>query len=351
MLVVLLACDAYLVKQLFIIAPTPTQVALQLPVEAAIQPTQLSSQTPPALLNNPTLQAETASPLPPPIDTATLPPAPTDTPQPTQTLTPLPDITIHFAVIGDYGEGNQAEEDVANLIKSWKPDFIITTGDNNYPVGAEDTLDDRVGQYYHEYIYNYHGRFGQGSETMRFFPTLGNHDWMSDRAQPYFDYFTLPGNGRYYDFTWGPVHFFALDTDTNEPDHVGKSSIQAEWLRQGLAAANEPWKIVYSHFPTYSSGPHGSTDYMNWPFQEWGASAVLAGHDHDYERLVVDGFPYFVDGLGGGPIYDFKDVLLGSECRYNEDYGAMLVEASSAQITFQFYNRQDAQIDSYTLQK
>ena len=24
---------------------------------------------------------------------------------------------------------------------------------------------------------------------------------------PYLDYFTLPGNERYYDFTWGPVHF------------------------------------------------------------------------------------------------------------------------------------------------
>jgi tartrate-resistant acid phosphatase type 5 len=38
---------------------------------------------------------------------------------------------------------------------------------------------------------------------------------------------------------------------------------------------------------------------MQWPFAAWGATAVLAGHDHDYERLTVGGLPYFVNGLGG----------------------------------------------------
>ena len=40
-------------------------------------------------------------------------------------------------------------------------------------------------------------------------------------VKPYFDYFTLPGNERYYDFTWGPVHLFALDDIDSEPDGVG----------------------------------------------------------------------------------------------------------------------------------
>ena len=29
---------------------------------------------------------------------------------------------------------------------------------------------------------------------------------------------TLPGNERYYDFVQGPVHFFVIDSDQNEPD-------------------------------------------------------------------------------------------------------------------------------------
>ena len=57
-------------------------------------------------------------------------------------------------------------------------------------------------------------------------------------GKPYFDYFTLPGNERYYDFTWGPVHLFALDDIESEPDGVGASSIQAQWLKAGLAGVD-----------------------------------------------------------------------------------------------------------------
>ena len=38
---------------------------------------------------------------------------------------------------------------------------------------------------------------------------------------------------------------------------------------------------------------------MQWPFKDWGADAVLTGHDHIYERLLVNGIPYFVNGIGG----------------------------------------------------
>src|SRR5689334_15914290 len=82
-----------------------------------------------------------------------------------------------FAVIGDYGSGEQPEADVANLVKSWNPDLIVTVGDNNYPNGDGKTIDKNIGQFYHEYIYQYNGQYGSGSQTRRFFPTLGNHDW------------------------------------------------------------------------------------------------------------------------------------------------------------------------------
>ena len=86
---------------------------------------------------------------------------------------------------------------------------------------------------------------------------------------------------------------------------------------------------------------------MLWPFQEWGATAVLSGHDHDYERLIIDGIPYFVNGLGGGEIYYFKDPVPGSQVRYDADYGAMLVTADLQQITFEFYTRWGELIDRY----
>jgi len=40
-----------------------------------------------------------------------------------------------FAIIGDYGDDGDSRA-VSELIKGWEPDFIITTGDNNYSDGA-----------------------------------------------------------------------------------------------------------------------------------------------------------------------------------------------------------------------
>ena len=88
---------------------------------------------------------------------------------------------------------------------------------------------------------------------------------------------------------------------------------------------------------------------MRWPFKKWGATAVLAGHDHTYERLLINGLTYFINGVGGGPIYSFLNVVEGSQVRYNDDYGAMLVTADSSQVTFQFFNRQGTLIDEYTI--
>lgn len=257
--------------------------------------------------------------------------------------------SVRFAVIGDYGFAGQPEADVANLVKSWNPDFIITVGDNNYPSGAVSTIDNNIGQYYHDFISPYLGLWGPGATINRFFPSLGNHDWATTGAQPYLDYFTLPNNERYYDVVWGPVHLFAIDSDPNEPDGVTSISVQAGWLQGELAASTACWKLVYMHHPPYSSGStHGSSTWMQWPYQSWGASVVLAGHDHDYERIIQGGFPYFINGLGGRSIYSFGTPVSGSQVRYNGDYGAMLVDADEAGITFQFMSRTGTLIDTYT---
>ena len=280
-----------------------------------------------------------------PSPTITASPFPTTTP----TFTPTPIPVIRFAVIGDYGLAGQPAADVAALVKSWQPDFILTTGDNNYPLGAAETIDENVGQYYHEYIYPYHGSHGEGADFNRFFPTLGNHDYGSPGALPYLEYFTLPGNERYYDFTWGAVHFFAIDSDSNEPDGFRRDSPQANWLKENLAVSEAIWKIVYMHHPPYSSGTHGPVAWIQWPFTDWGATAVISGHDHTYERLLIDGLPFFVNGLGGGPRYEFPSLHPGSQVRYRDDHGAMLVEAGQAQVTFQFITRKGEVIDTFTL--
>ncbi|HEX9091622.1 MAG TPA: metallophosphoesterase, partial [Anaerolineales bacterium] len=150
-------------------------------------------------------------------------------------------------------------------------------------------------------------------------------------------------------FTWGPLHLFALDDLDSEPDGVGISSKQADWLKSGLADSTSTWNIVYMHYPPYSSGKHGSTDWARWPYAEWGADVVLAGHDHTYERLDENGLMYIVNGLGGMGRYNFVDILDGSLERYNADYGALRVEATDKVLRFQFINHKFELIDEVEL--
>ena len=256
---------------------------------------------------------------------------------------------ITFAVIGDYGLAGQPLLDVSNLIKSWNPDFIVTLGDNNYPNGQAFTIDDNIGQYFHEYIFNYKGKYGNGSPTRRFYPSLGNHDWGTTGGKPLFDFFGDVKRLTYYDFVQGPIHFFVLDSDRNEPDGFTATSDQAKWLKKSLAASTSPFNLIIFHHAPYSSGQHGPTEYMRWPFKEWGADAVLSGHDHIYERLLVNGIPYFVNGVGGAELYDIRAIAPESQVRFNQDFGAMRVEATNNTVKFQMFTRAGVLVDEYTI--
>ena len=138
---------------------------------------------------------------------------------------------------------------------------------------------------------------------------MGNHEWSDNHHVPsppnaYLNYFTLPpgpGSERYYDFQWGPVHFFALDSDSNEPDGNTSTSVQARWLQEQLQGSEAPWKLVNMHHPPFASAAiHPLTGETDWPFAEWGASLVLSGHQHFYERIEHDSLAYIINGSAVG---------------------------------------------------
>jgi hypothetical protein len=256
---------------------------------------------------------------------------------------------FRFAAIGDFGASGPAERRVAELVKAFHPEIVITLGDDNYPTGAADTIDANIGQYYSEFIFPYTGKYGKGASENRFFPALGNHDWYTEGAKPYLDYFTLPGNERYYAFSRGPIDFFALDSDPHEPDGTGPDSKQAAWFKAEAKKAHGAWQIAYMHHPPYSSGPHGSTPETEWPYREAGIDLVLAGHDHTYERAVVGGLTFLVNGLGGAPEYEFKAPVPGSLFRYREEHGAQLAVATDDELRITFVNVDGAHVDEVVL--
>jgi tartrate-resistant acid phosphatase type 5 len=310
---------------------------------AEAPPTPTSAPSPPAT-DRPTATATA---------TATAPPTATPTATPLPTATPVP-LRIRAGVIGDYGWAGLPEELVANLVKSWDPDFILTTGDNNYPRGEAGSIDENIGQYYHEYMAHTGSAYGPGSPENRFWPVLGNHDGDVENAQPYMDYFKLPNNERYYLLERPPVRFYMLNSvPWLEPDGVAADSRQAEWLREQLAdpAAAESWNVAIFHHPAYSSGYKGPTLWMRWPFHAWGIHAVLSGHQHAYERIMRDGIAYLTNGLGGGPRYAWheRNIDENSLVRYNADHGAMLIDADETSISFKFFNVREELIDTYEI--
>lgn len=256
--------------------------------------------------------------------------------------------TSVFAVIGDYGDSGKAEEEVANMVKSWQPDFIITTGDNNYDNGEMNTIKQNISQYYGNYIYNPDAPtnfkcVGEATDNFenRFFPSPGNHDYLTDNLAPYLDFFTLPQSERYYDFRRGSVHFFSLDS--NVESELGPMK---NWLEENIAASDAPFKIIYFHHPPFSSSKHGNTPAMQWDFAEMGISAVISGHEHVYQHVVEKAHPdvhYFINGLGGrtsryscsdSPL---DDSLFDSYC-YRKKNGAMRVTATNEVMTLGFYS-------------
>lgn len=258
-----------------------------------------------------------------------------------------------FAVIGDFGLAGTAAANVASLVKGWSPHYIITTGDNNYYDGQPGRIDQNIGQYYADFIYPYMGSYPTSANPgfNRFFPALGNHDWNATLGcTASLNYFTLPGNERYYDVVLGPVHWFILNSDPHEPDGITASSTQAQWLQNALASSTACWRIVVLHHAPYSSSAvHGSNPDTQWPCAAWGADVVIAGHAHIYERLSRDGIVYLVNGIGGAPLYGFGSPISGSIVRYNAAHGALRLDATPSALRFVMFNTSSAVVDSFQL--
>lgn len=254
---------------------------------------------------------------------------------------------ILFAVIGDFGKDGEPEKKVADMVKGWKPDFILTTGDNNYPSGEFRTIKQNIGKYYSDYIYNFdapfvyqcHGKaFQEG--VNRFFPCPGNHDANNKNdLTPYLNYFTLPGHENYYKFIWGPVTFYSLDSKT------GNFELQKAWLFQELDNSSTPFNIVCFHHPPWTMGGHSNNEGMQWDFYHHGVDVVLTGHDHVYcriEKKDEPGMYYIVNGLGGKSLYQCNADALPSDkfttyC-FDGNYGAIKAKANNSYLEIKFYS-------------
>lgn len=201
---------------------------------------------------------------------------------------PAPDdlAPVRFLAFGDSGGGGADQYALLEQMYTVPFDLMIHTGDLAYDSGTIGQFEDNV--------------FGVYADLLRnipFFPAAGNHDYETMSGAPFRGVFSLPGDEKWYSYDWGRVHFVALDTESDY-------ATQATWLDGDLAATSLPWKIVYLHKPPYSSGTHGSDtslrDQLAPVLERHHVQLVLAGHDHDYERINPQhGVTYVVTGGGG----------------------------------------------------
>ncbi len=191
-----------------------------------------------------------------------------------------------FVVYGDSRTGHDTHRRVAQAILDAKPAAVFHTGDM---VSKGDSEEDWK-------------EFNQITATLRekaeFFPTLGNHEGEDPR---YFSNFGIPKEMRWYSVERGGIHLAMLDAYSS----LKQGSPQLKWLEEDLSRAGTPFLAVVIHDSPYSSGFHqGDSDLREALvplLEKFGVDVVFAGHDHDYERLTVEGITYIVTGGGGAP--------------------------------------------------
>lgn len=230
-----------------------------------------------------------------------------------------PDPGLVVGAVGDGAGGEPAEADVAGLIERWDPGLFLYLGDV-YDKGTPEEFD------------NWYDSYGYGALKQVTNPVIGNHEYSADReASGYFGYWRSPPH--YYSYDAGGWHFVALDSTSqfatsvrgvlqNEPSTVSGVRTQYDWLADDLAAHADQCTVAYFHHPVFNQGEESPADRMRsvWSLLASNhVTAVLTGHDHDYQRFArLDGsaqpdprgVTQFVVGGGG---HSTQEVVLGSQ--------------------------------------
>jgi hypothetical protein len=231
-----------------------------------------------------------------------------------------PEPVLRFVALGDAGEGNATQFQVADAIGQvcgqLGCDFALYLGDNFYGTGV-DSVDDPQFQSKFEEPY--------AELDFPFYVSLGNHDYGGDGAgwelwkgQSYVDYsarsdkWTFPD--LYYAHEEQHAAFYSLDTTQL---FWGIDADQRSFLQGELASTSAVWTFAFGHHPYLSNGPHGDAgDYegLSWVPIVNGESirdfveaevcgrvdVYFSGHDHSLQwpRSTCAGTEFIVSGAG-----------------------------------------------------
>jgi hypothetical protein len=248
-------------------------------------------------------------------------------------------LPVKLLAAGDVAScSSSGDEQTANLLDEL-PGTIAGLGDLVYDDGTAE-----------EFANCYGPTWGRHKARTR--PVPGNHEYNTDGAEGYYDYFGAaagdPARG-YYSYPLGTWHVVALNSNCSEIGGCGRTSPQGRWLAEDLAANPSSCTLAYWHHPRFSSSAnHGSSTATRdlWAIlTEHAAEIVLQGHDHNYERFGPQdadgranpfGMRSFVVGTGGRSHYGFDTPEPNSEVRNDDTYGVLELTLRSAGYDWRF---------------
>ncbi|MCX7879251.1 MAG: metallophosphoesterase family protein [Ignavibacteria bacterium] len=184
-----------------------------------------------------------------------------------------------------------------------------------------------------------------------FFNSLGNHEAQTELTKVFLQAPKSSSNDEYYySFDYGDAHFLILNTETN----VSPGSPQWKFAESDLANTNKKWKIVAFHIPAYSFGKHPPNKKMQEMttqiFEKYGVDLVLNGHNHFYQRNLVNGIYHITTGGGGSPLYEptYEGPYIQKSVK---DYHYGIMDISKDSIVVKIYDLRDKIIDEFTIKK
>lgn len=256
------------------------------------------------------------------------------------------DQPIRVLAFGDFGTGSPAQIRTAQAMVEYNKlhpfDFGLTLGDNFYSAGMM-SPDDPRWQTQWEQLY--------GPMKIKFYATLGNHDWNSANSPAAEILYTkkspdwrLPAP--YYTFTAGAIQFFAFDT-------VELNQAELDWLDSELKKSTAAWKVVYGHYHIYSAtrGDNKILIERLLPIlKKDHVDVYLNGHDHNLqEEKPEGGVHFFVSGGGGAGLYEFNpyDRTIFKQ-RVN---GFTVIEADAKNLKVSFIGTDGKELHQRTLSK
>lgn len=220
----------------------------------------------------------------------------------------------------------------------------ITLGDNSNDSGSKEQFDcfDR----------------GWGRFRGSLMPTPGNHDYETDQANPYYDYFGANAGVRglgYYAYDRGAWHIVVLNSELPE----AQRNAQFNWLEADLRQNTADCTVAYLHRPLFSSGEFAAFRMRRfWTIlHRLGVDLVLNGHEHFFAAfppLNPDGIPdpdfgirQLVIGTGGARLFQTPAPNYGERI-VGGTWGVLKLTLSPNAYAWDFISVDDAVLDSGT---